>query len=282
MRAAPDRERIAEWALVLASAGIAHRVERVADGWCLLVAARDEQPAALVLDAYDAERPAGRVPEPPEHGTTAAGLVSAGLLVAFYLVTGPRDAASVWFRRGSAAADLIARGEVWRTVTALTLHADAGHVVGNALGCALFVTAVCRSLGPGLGSWLVLLSGAAGNAITALAVHGAGRSAVGASTAIFGAVGILGSLAFARRRRRGARNPRAWLALAASLALLGMLGTSEGADLPSHLFGLLAGGAAGTVTALAIGRPPGAAIQSALALAGLALVGGCWLLALKG
>jgi membrane associated rhomboid family serine protease len=75
-------------------------------------------------------------------------------------------------------------GEWWRAVTALTLHADAPHVGGNAVAIGVLMTAVCWHLGPGLGAWLLLLAGAAGNLLTA-AVHGGGHSSVGASTAVF-------------------------------------------------------------------------------------------------
>jgi rhomboid protease GluP len=96
--------------------------------------------------------------------------VIAALLVGFFAVTGPRGP-NVWFDQGSASARLILSGEVWRTVTALTLHADLAHVLSNALACLVFVTAVAWWLGPGVGTWLVLLAGAGGNALTALA-HG--------------------------------------------------------------------------------------------------------------
>ena len=55
------------------------------------------------------------------------------------------------------------------------------------------MTAVCWHLGPGVGLWLLLLAGAGGNAVTA-AVHGSDHVSVGASTAIFGAIGILAAL----------------------------------------------------------------------------------------
>src|SRR5207249_906367 len=80
---------------------------------------------------------------------------------------------SEWFQHGEADATRMMAGEWWRAVTALTLHADAPHLLGNALAGALLVTAVCQQLGPGVGLWLVLLAGAGGNALTA-AVHGAG------------------------------------------------------------------------------------------------------------
>ncbi len=40
-----------------------------------------------------------------------------------------------WLEAGAGHAAAIAHGEVWRAVTALTLHADGGHLLGNlALG----------------------------------------------------------------------------------------------------------------------------------------------------
>src|SRR6266404_609868 len=202
LRAAPGRRAVEEWALVLAAAGIAHRVAGNAGSWRLLVAAGDADRSIAALDAYDAERrhaTAGE--EAPEYGPTYAGLLVAVLLVGFYAVTGPADPGSAWARAGIASAELIVRGQGWRAVTALTLHANPAHLLGNAVACAVFVTAVGRALGPGLGGWLVLAAGAGGNVLNAF-LHGAHHSAVGASTAVFGAIGLLGGLQFGRKRRR--------------------------------------------------------------------------------
>ena len=278
LRTARERRAIEEWALVLAAADIPRRVGRAAGGWRLLVAARDAERASAALDAYDAERgsaPAGE--EAPEYGRTSVGFLGAALLVAFYTVTGPADPGSTWARAGSASAALIARGELWRAVTALTLHANAAHLVGNVVACAVFVTGVGRALGPGLGVVLVLASGAGGNVLDAL-LRGAPHSAVGASTAVFGAVGLLGGLQFGRRRQRRRRG--AWLPLAGSLALLAMLGSDREADIVAHLFGLLVGAVLGVAAALLVARPPGRPVQWALGSTALALVLGCWLIAL--
>ena len=107
----------------------------------------------------------------PGYGSTRIGIAVAVLLIGFFVVTGPADGNVVWFARGSAAASRILAGEVWRTVTALTLHVDVAHVLGNALASAVVVTAIGQQLGPGVGIWLLLLAGAAGNLLTAL-VHG--------------------------------------------------------------------------------------------------------------
>jgi membrane associated rhomboid family serine protease len=158
-------------------------------------------------------------------------------------------------------------------VTALTLHADAAHLVSNLVTGALVATAVCWAVGPGVGAWALLVAGAAGNWATAL-LHATGHRAVGASTSIFGGVGVLVGLAIVRRERR------AWVPLAAGLALLGFLGTGERADLLAHLFGFAAGVVAGSAVApMPVLRSRAA--QSLLALAALGAVGGCWLLALE-
>jgi len=277
LRAARERRAVEEWALVLSAAGIAHRVARGAGEWRLLVAARDADRSGAALDAYDAERRnAAAGEEAPEYGPTYAGLLVAVLLVGFYGVTGPADPGGTWARAGSASAELIVRGQGWRAVTALTLHANPAHLLGNAVACAVFVTAVARALGPGLGGWLVLAAGAGGNVLNAF-LHGAHHSAVGASTAVFGAIGVLGGLQFGRKRRRRG----AWLPVAGSLALLAMLGSDREADIVAHLFGLLVGGMLGVAAALLVVRPPGRPAQWVLAFGALAAVAGSWLVALR-
>src|SRR5437870_2538433 len=99
LRAAPGRRAVEEWALVLAAAGIAHRVAGNAGSWRLLVAAGDADRSIAALDAYDAERRnAAPGEEVPEYGPTYAGLLVAVLLVGFYGVTGPADPGSAWAR----------------------------------------------------------------------------------------------------------------------------------------------------------------------------------------
>jgi len=100
---------------------------------------------------------------------------------------------------------------------------------------------------------------------------------VGASTAVFGAIGVLGGLQFGRKRRRRG----AWLPVAGSLALLAMLGSDPGADIVAHLFGLLVGGVLGLAAALLVARPPGRPVQWGLALGALAAIAGSWLVALR-
>ena len=280
MRVSPDRRQADEWAMVLAAGAISYRLRGRLDGWALVVDARDVEVARETLDAYDREnsvdstRPPA-APAVPDRAAAWVGVAVGVLLIGFFAVTGPRATHSVWFERGGADAERILAGEWWRTVTALTLHADAPHVVGNAVAGAVLIGAVSYQLGPGVGLWLVLLAGAGGNALTAI-VHGTHYESVGASTALFGAIGILAAMQVVARGPLSAARKR-WIVIAASLALLALLGTSPGADLLAHLFGLLVGGCLGVVAALVRRGPLRPVIQWALAAAVLPFVVGVWL-----
>jgi membrane associated rhomboid family serine protease len=277
IRAAGTREELEEWALVLAAAGIGYRVRHGESAWELVVGSDDHAAACEALAAYEADRGAvpPATPEEPDSGSSLAGVVTAALMILLFRVTGPASDAW-WWKAGRASVDLIHRGEVWRAVTALTLHVDAAHVLSNAAAALVFVTAVGRILGPGLGCLLMLLAGVGGNLLNAL-LRAAPHYSVGASTAIFGAIGLLGGLEAGRRRRRS----RAWVPIAGSLALLAMLGTGEHADLLAHLSGVLVGGVLGVAVSLAAVPLPGPLGQAVLTLCALGAVGGSWLIALR-
>jgi len=266
---------------VLASAGLSARVRRGPEGFVLGVPADEAERATEALSAYESEnRDLPRHPEPVEGGNGFAGLAVSAALLAFFLLTGPRNAAVSWFERGSADAERILLGELWRTVTALTLHADGGHVLANALFGALFIGAVCSALGAGVGCALVLLSGAGGNLLNAL-LQGSHHVSVGASTAVFGAVGLLSGLSVARRRQLRSPGRPAWVPIGAGLAILAMLGTTgERVDLWAHLFGFLVGGALGIPVGFALSRPPTAAVQWIFGSGALMVLVYCWALAL--
>jgi len=277
VRVTPSRQRADEWAVVLAAAGTPHWLRRRLDGWAVIVPS-DNAPSALAsLAAYDQEN--SRESTSGDETTssrpmTIVGAVVALLLIGFFAITGPRAVRSAWFERGSADATRMMAGEWWRAITALTLHADAPHLAGNAAATVVLMTAVCWHLGPGVGLWLLLLAGAGGNAVTA-AVHGGDHVSVGASTATFGAIGILAALRIIGGRA-GAGGRKSWVVIAASLALLALLGTGPHADLLAHLFGFLLGGGLGLIAALTIRWIPPAPVQWLLAAAAGAAVVGAW------
>src|SRR3954470_24562965 len=234
--------------LVLDQEGIAHELRGLGDErWGIFVGDADAGRAEAAVAAFELENPLRPAPEEPPR--SAAGAIAAGLTfflctLALHVWTGPDSSPSAWFSRGSADAAAILRGEWWRTITALTLHADAAHAAGNALLGGLLLAFLARSIGAGLASALVLLSGCAGTSIAAALLRRDFIS-IGASTAVFGALGALAALP--RHRRR------AWLPVGAGLALLAFLGTSKRADLAGHVLGFAAGLACG---ALAGALPP--------------------------
>jgi membrane associated rhomboid family serine protease len=279
VRVTPSVRQAEEWAMVLAAIGVTHRVAPTSTGWAVVVDSGDGARAGAALRAYDREnRPGARVVAPPVgRDSIGLGVAVAALLLGFFAFTGPRAAGVGWFERGSASASRILQGEIWRTITALTLHADLAHVLGNAAACVVLIPPVSQALGAGTGLWVLLLSAAAGNALTAR-VHGAPYSSVGASTLVFAALGVLAAQMLVARSRGSARR-RPWVVIVASLVLLVMLGTAAGADVLGHIFGLLAG----TVLGLAVGltRPRAFAptLEWTLAAAALALVLACWWIA---
>jgi membrane associated rhomboid family serine protease len=282
------RELADEWALVLMSQGLHPRVRHDAGTWVLAVPLEEAASATASLTAYLHENPPdlSRARDRPADSDAPYGdgldtaLWVAGGLLAFFLVTGARDPDVWWFAQGSADAARILDGQWWRTVTALTLHADLLHVLSNVVLGALLLSALSGMLGGGLACTLVLLSGAAGNLVNAL-LQPASHVSVGASTAVFGALGVLSALAVMRRRRIGERGRRMLIPVAAGLGLLAMLGTSgERVDLWAHLLGFAAGGVVGAWACRSQLATRAQRIQGQLGmLAALTLVG-CWMLAL--
>lgn len=276
-----------EWALVLSSQGIASRIVRGPHGYALQVHPDDTPRAEAVLRAYEEENlpRALRVPvvapawkgSAPQQSALAVGLCMAG----FYAITGPRNPSVDWFVAGSADAARILSGEAWRCVTALSLHADLTHLIANSIFGVFFLAVVGRGLGPGLGLLLVLASGVLGNLLNA-ALRGEDHVSIGASTAVFGAVGLLCGSGVIWRRRDGQRWRRVLLPLAAGAGLLAMLGSGGGrVDVFAHLFGFLAGVVVGLLAAAAVSRPPGPLAQLVCAASAAGLLLGSWWLALQ-
>jgi membrane associated rhomboid family serine protease len=153
-----------------------------------------------------------------------------------------------------ASASQIVHGSLYRAVTALMLHADMTHLAGNMAGIFIFGTAVCAISGWGVGWLLILGSGITGNLINAY-MHESGHISIGASTAIFGAIGILSGCQLMRSRRFHQRRSAAWVPIACGLALLGLLGSSPHSDLAAHFFGFAVGIWLGVCYAWAVRDP---------------------------
>ncbi len=273
-----------DWSLVLDAMRIGHAVRQHDAGLFLVVQPGDARAALDAIASYEKENrdwPPRRARERlPFRASPIAALVFAALLV-FHGTLGRTGAFAALTARGASVSHLVLAGEPWRAVTALTLHADGPHVLGNVLAGTLFVTALERRLGPGRAVFYTLGAGTLGNLANAL-WHRAGHASVGASTAVFAAVGLLVATQLAADRVVASTASR--LARTApvvgGLALLGVLGASPHADLLAHLFGLVAGVVVGLPVAR-LDRATGRGVQVAYGLASTALVAGSWALALR-
>ncbi len=260
-----------EWALVLASQGIPSRTLHADEGWVIALAHEDAERAALALAAYVTENVVDDAPEPTLVRRRAwAGAGVAALILALFPVTGTRSSGTWWYSVGRSDAARMLDGQPWRAATALTLHADLTHVASNVLASLLFGTYLGRTMGDGFALAAMLGSGILGN-MTNVWLRGAPYAGVGASTAVFGAVGALAGARAASSVRPTAIGGR-WLPIAAGLGLLALLGSSETADVLAHAFGFMWGvplGALATWLDRRTGRTAqiGAGIGAALSLA---------------
>jgi membrane associated rhomboid family serine protease len=186
-----------------------------------------------------------------------------------------------WLVAGAARASAIRSGELARTVTALTLHADLPHLAANLVFGAAFAYLLFHTLGGGFGALALLTAGALGNYANAW-VHAGEHLSIGASTAVFAAVGLLaGSEARTRHLLREARARRFAPVGGAFLLLLylgvGELRSDRDIDVLAHVFGLLAGLVLGLVLG-SLGRAlvEQRGLQLACGLAAVAVLALAW------
>lgn len=257
--------KVRDWALVLQSMSIWHAIRRTHAGWIVLVNDEDYPTASGSIDRYEAEN-RDWPPRPPRervrHASSPLVPIVFLVLTAFLLVTGPAGADSAWFERGVAVSTRVLGGQPWRAVTALTLHADSVHAMGNAISGTVFVSALQRRLGTGGAVLATLAAGVVGNVANAVyhQLTVGHHASLGASTAIFGAIGLLAATQLVLDRPGdGARRERPWTEIAGPIvggfALLGALGAGgERTDLGAHLFGFLAGVVIGLAVAFPLRR----------------------------
>ncbi|MGK0375935.1 MAG: membrane associated rhomboid family serine protease [Arenicella sp.] len=187
-----------------------------------------------------------------------------------------------WQANGLANSEKIADGEWWRTITALSLHADSAHLIGNIGFGAVFGLLVSQYIGSGAAWFSILLAGAFGNALNAYFYQTLHLS-IGASTMVFAALGMLGIFALNDRHAYAQVGIRRWVPLLATLALLGFLGTSgEKTDIMAHLSGYLCGCLTALLWMTALRRTDNdIPAQSKFALASVSIVTVAWALALR-
>ena len=240
------------------SSGLEHSLVVLAMGEaCWLVPAEQGhrllvEPAAAPavreqLQRFDQESrhwPPRSVLDPPRSATlplTGPLVWAASVLAAFrgqashpeWVTAGALDAQALWVG-----------GEWWRVMTALWLHADVAHVVANVVSGLFLFGLVLATFGRARGAGLLLGAAALGN-LAAAGLHAAETyRSIGASTAVFAALGLLTGRAVLTVARGG--RPVRWrvlgLPLAAGLTLLALWGSGDvRVDVLAHATGFLAG-----------------------------------------
>jgi rhomboid protease GluP len=279
-------EKAHTYSLVLSAVGVAHKVRRQGPVWSIAVWPAQRAAAVEAIALYLKENP--RQPDrDPSFLAGGARTFSAfyvtGILVLIHFLISPGIERGHFVSVFGADAARIMGGEIYRCTTALLLHADIAHLLGNVAGLIVFGTVTASLCGWGLGWFLILAAGIAGNWITAW-WYGGHHLSIGASTGVFGAVGMCTALSLWHSRAR--KNPslrrswRRWMPLAGGMALLGVLGTAPQTDLMAHLSGFLSGLAFGGTGVQTVGRIPFAApawVQWTAAVVACALVAVCWI-----
>lgn len=276
----PMRRPCEEQALVLKAMDIAHFVTEQPDGCHLMVPVALAVQARSQLGLYRRENPQRpAAPWPAIPPTRGLPLVTAWIVVLSlaYAVQVSSLFGLDWLGAGELVAWRVREGEWWRTVTALTLHGDIDHVIGNIVFGAFFAYLAGQYLGSGvaaLGSIALASLGNAANAFLQLAQH---RS-IGASTAVFAALGLVAAVVLGRSRQQPPGWARRWSPAVGAVALLAYTGTGdEHTDVFAHFAGFLAGALGGAVLhGLGGVRPGQLPLQAGTGLAAAALLALAW------
>jgi len=274
----PDKADIC--GLVFTASGIEYRVEKGENGWDFWVKEDDYDTALETIQEYIEENhwfddENGQVV--PGLQKTYTGIGVAFVLLVFHVLVTQSAGDELIMKYGASAHDIM-HGELYRAVTALLLHKNYLHLIGNMAGIALFGTAVCSFTGYGIGWAMILFSGIAGNLLNAV-LYNAYHISIGASTAVFGAIGILtGYNCFIKFKSRGQRI-KAWLPIGGGLALLGLLGSGQNSDIMAHFLGFFSGIILGGFYAFFIREPVDKRWQQYWALATIGVFFSSWLLA---
>jgi membrane associated rhomboid family serine protease len=282
----PYRSECHERAFMLSAVGIPSAIEFDGEGFLLTVDAASAAGALSHLQAYEIERRAPRPPRPPPVRVWPHAWVGCVLYVAVLLAVALAVANGWWrldaFDAGELDAARLQSGQWWRAWTALTLHLDGAHLLANLGAGVWFGYLAAAELGSG-SAWLLTVSGAGlANLIEGLLGPATHRS-VGASTAVFTALGLLVSHSWRLRLHVPQGWALRWAPLVAGAVLLGWFGSEgEGTDVVAHALGFLVGcllGAAAAVPSVAkiLERVP-QWLSGALAVLSLAIAWACALM----
>jgi len=240
----PRRRDCDERLLVLTAVGVAAEVVHADSEFLLQVPGLDAPYAIRHLLQYEAENRAPPPPPPPPrvypHAWVGCVLYVAVLIGVAAALSGGLVRLDA-FDLGVLDAQRVQAGQWWRAWTALTLHLDGPHLAANLCAGVWFGYLAARQMGAGT-AWLLTVTGAAlANLLEGL-LGPPEHQAVGASTAVFAALGAMSAYSWRERFQLPQRWARRWGPLIAGVILLGWTGSAgEGTSMtgPSAYSGAL-------------------------------------------
>lgn len=271
---------------MLLSVGIPYQV--VSEGnaqFALVVPAAVAEKAKFEIWEYEQENQVTegkRTIIAPNYESSLPGVI--GYLIVVVLVAWLSEITAFghdWLAAGRMDGVGLRDGEWWRSITALTLHGDLKHIVGNMVFGAFFGILAGGLIGPGI-AWLsILVSAALANTLNAFLLDEAHR-AIGASTAVFAALGLVSG--FVWRSKLMAQEKWAWRLgpVVGGLALLAYTGTGgPNTDVGAHLAGFVCGFGSGMIVTRLKDFSGNSRIQLVSGLLALLIIFIAWTIALR-
>lgn len=271
--------------MVLESVGIASELVRSEQGWGVVVSEDDHAAASAEIYEYGHDKASDPAPISTRDPLLGGAFVGVAFYVAFLVSVTVLNQVSAygvhWMEVGEMRAGQVMSGQVWRTVTALTLHADTLHLLSNLAFGSVFGLLAGRILGGGVAWLAIVLGGGFGNLLNA-ALRDPTHISIGASTAVFAALGILVALALRpQAAQRSATAMQRWSPLVAGILLFATLGLEgERTDVLAHATGFVSGlTIGGLCSVLPLRVLASERVQFMAAVTTLALLAGAWMAA---
>jgi rhomboid protease GluP len=271
-------------AFVLHAVGIASEIFPYNGDYLLLVGEDAADGASTHLQRYESENVITETVAPAlrlhSHAWFTPALYCLILLSTAY-VAGESALGHVWFEIGSLQKDALFTGQWWRVLTALTLHADTGHLLGNLAFGVLFTFFAGQLLGPGIALASIFIGAASGNLLDAFWMPSS-HITIGASTAVFATLGLVSAFSWRHHSSGRLRWAHRWSPLIAGIFLLAFTGAGgEHTDVLAHLTGFLSGAVLGAAHArYSTSLTDNPVVQLTAAIATLAGIAGAWAWAL--
>lgn len=274
-----------ERSLVLSSLDIQHEILEGEHSWAIIVPASLGDRALQELAQYARENlasgPPARIRHPEYHDALPGILAFAAILLLVTWASNTDFLSRNWYSAGRMDGELLRQGEWWRLATALTLHGSLKHLLGNLGFGALFGFFAGRLVGPGV-AWLsILLASCLANDLNATLLDQTHRS-IGASTAVFAALGLVAAYVWRSRIMVQDRWPYRLGPVIGGVALLAFTGTGDAnTDIGAHMMGFLFGFLSGMALVYASPHLHNARLQKAGGALAIALLAISWILALQ-